>query len=159
MNENPTECKNGGIKSPRSMNKCICPDGVYGKDCSKNYNWMCGETVFLDDSNPSRRIDTYNPLFSRIDAKCDYVIRAPEGRKIRTRAVYGTTLTCSHGSYCPLDWLEIRDSGDFLAESTHLCCNSVLNYDRVSATEEVKVLFRSYRRLDSIKAVFEVELV
>ncbi|GMR61097.1 hypothetical protein PMAYCL1PPCAC_31292, partial [Pristionchus mayeri] len=76
-------CKNGGYLDVRTCSKCVCPEGLGGKDCTGNPDG-CAVELTASTSYTKRTIEMgkYGQPAQLKYNNCAYVIKAPAGRRI-----------------------------------------------------------------------------
>ncbi|KAI6213898.1 Metalloendopeptidase [Aphelenchoides besseyi] len=132
-------CNNGGFQKPTDPNRCVCPTGFGGSDCSQlqkgefGADAECGQVIMVCvclrcHKESFKATNVYQTLSNRVSAQsnkladrhaaCFWHIKAPKGQRVQMKIlkIYGA---CSAG--CFYAGLEIKFR-NFVRTGARICC-------------------------------------
>ncbi|KAH7725057.1 CBN-NAS-23 protein [Aphelenchoides avenae] len=147
------QCKNAGFRHPRDCQKCICPNGFGGADCSERQvsengaQADCGSTLTATSEyqylsgkvSSGKNIGRVtNPYYNIWRPKaCHYHIRAPVGKRVEL-TVESVTGPCS--PECSYGGTEVKFD-NLTRVGARLCCESHLaDVGAVKTTGELAIV-------------------
>ncbi|VDO23514.1 unnamed protein product [Brugia timori] len=123
-------CLAGGYPDPNNCNRCRCPEGLGGYDCSILQPSTCGAELHATDKWQTLT----SPKGGNID--CYWRISVPAGNRVRFRLSDGE-FPCSYGCQ---SYVEIKHKLDIRLTGFRSCCYRPKE-DSISESNQIFVIF------------------
>uniref|UniRef100_A0A0N4Z1E9 Astacin domain-containing protein n=1 Tax=Parastrongyloides trichosuri TaxID=131310 RepID=A0A0N4Z1E9_PARTI len=139
--EKKINCQNGGFINPKNKSKCICPNGFglpYCAKLSKNSDECKNKNPYINLNSTVMNIT----LKENGNYSCNYLVKAPEGQRIKILLKEVNTKAVKKGQKCsPEMGLEIKHRSDFAPAGLCLC-GRYSNLKLKSKGNKVMILYR-----------------